>query len=52
MSSFVYPLGRFAALALVAVVLAAAAGLAFAGWAEHAPAIFVTLVEQGMAWCF
>ena len=52
MSSFGHPLARPAALAFFAVVLSAAAGLAFAGWLEHAPAIFMTLVEQGMAWCF
>lgn len=39
-------------LAVSAVALAAMAGLAFAGWMEYAPAIFVTLVEQGLAWCF
>ena len=38
--------------ALVAIGLSAGIGLAFAGWVEHTPAIFVTLVEQGMAWCF
>lgn len=43
---------RPASIVLGAVVLSAAAGLAFAGWVEHAPGIFVTLVEQGVAWCF
>lgn len=52
MSSFGHPIARPAALALVAGLLSAAAGLAFAGWMDHAPAIFVALVEQGMAWCF
>jgi len=33
-------------------VLAASAGLAFAGWMEHAPAILMTLTAQGLAWCF
>jgi len=33
-------------------VAAGAAGLAFAGWMDHAPGIFMALVEQGMAWCF
>ena len=33
-------------------VLAAIAGLAFAGWMEHAPAILTTLADNGLAWCF
>jgi hypothetical protein len=33
-------------------VLAAAAGLAFAGWMEHAPAILTTLADTGLSWCF
>ena len=33
-------------------VLAATAGLAFAGWMEHAPAILTTLADNGLAWCF
>ena len=32
--------------------LAAATGLAFAGWMQHAPAILVTLTQEGLAWCF
>ena len=32
--------------------LAAATGLAFAGWMEHAPAILATLSQAGLAWCF
>lgn len=31
---------------------AAALGLAFALWAENGAAMFVTLVESGLAWCF
>ena len=46
------PILRPLSIALGAVALSAATGLAFAGWVEHAPGIFVTLVEQGMAWCF
>jgi len=38
--------------ALAAALLAAATGLAFAGWLEHAPGIFMAMVESGMAWCF
>ncbi|MEO3385529.1 hypothetical protein [Mesorhizobium sp. CAU 1741] len=39
-------------IVLGALVLSGATGLAFAGWVEHSPGIFVTMVEQGMAWCF
>lgn len=37
---------------LGAGILAAAAGLAFAGWMEHAPAILTTLANNGLSWCF
>ena len=37
---------------LAMVALAATTGLAFAGWMEHAPGIFMAMVESGMAWCF
>jgi len=46
------PLRIYAFSALGVCALAASAGLAFAGWMEHAPAILMTLTEQGMAWCF
>ena len=36
-----------AALGLAA--LGAVTGLAFAGWMEHAPGIFMAMVESGMA---
>ena len=29
-----------------------AASTAFAGWMEHGTAIFLSLAESGMAWCF
>jgi hypothetical protein len=29
-----------------------AARAAFAGWLEHGPAIFLSLAESGMSWCF
>ena len=29
-----------------------AASAAFAGWMEHGTAIFLSLAESGMAWCF
>lgn len=44
---------RLYLLSIIGVgALAAATGLAFAGWMEHAPAIFTTLAQQGLAWCF
>jgi len=46
------PTGLLVKSALGVSALAAATGLAFAGWVEHAPAIFMTLAEQGLAWCF
>jgi hypothetical protein len=39
-----------ALIALGLGVLAAKA--AFAGWLEHGPAIFLSLAESGMSWCF
>ena len=29
-----------------------AATAAFAGWMEHGSAIFLSLAESGMSWCF
>ena len=29
-----------------------AATAAFAGWMEHGAAIFLSLAESGMSWCF
>lgn len=46
------PIRLYAMSALGACALAAAAGLAFAGWMEHAPAILTTLAQQGLSWCF
>ena len=39
--------------ALIALGLGAmAATAAFAGWLEHGTAIFLSLADSGMAWCF
>ncbi|WP_439627820.1 hypothetical protein [Shinella sp.] len=39
--------------ALIALGLGVmAATAAFAGWLEHGSAIFLSLAESGMAWCF
>lgn len=27
-------------------------GLAFAGWLNHAPGIFLVMAQNGLAWCF
>jgi hypothetical protein len=43
---------RYAAIVASALAFAAFAGFAFAGWVEHAPGIFMALVESGLAWCF
>lgn len=52
MTGFAHPLARATLLVVAAAGLSAAAGLAFAGWMEHAPGIFMVLAEQGLAWCF
>ncbi|TWG64774.1 MULTISPECIES: hypothetical protein [unclassified Aminobacter] len=52
MTGFTASLARPAALAVLAVALSAFAGVAFAGWMEHAPAIFMALVDSGLSWCF
>lgn len=52
MSGFSHPLVRPLAAVVAVSALAAGTGLAFAGWVEHAPGIFMALVEQGLAWCF
>lgn len=40
-------------VALIALGLGVmAATAAFAGWLEHGPAIFLSLAQSGMAWCF
>lgn len=41
----------FGAAALL-LALAGMTGIAFAGWLEHAPGIFMSMVESGLAWCF
>lgn len=46
---------RYTALpaALIALGLGVmAATAAFAGWLEHGTAIFLSLADSGMAWCF
>jgi hypothetical protein len=42
----------FAKLSAAAVVLAALTGLAFAGWLERGPEMFMAMAQAGLAWCF
>lgn len=46
------PLGTAAKILAGAALLAAATGLAFASWIDHGAAIFMTMVEAGISWCF
>lgn len=39
-------------LALAAVALSAATGLAFALWMDNGAKMLMSLVESGLAWCF
>jgi hypothetical protein len=41
-----------AGIVLVAMLLAAATGIAFSAWLEKGAAIFMTYAETGLAWCF
>lgn len=38
-------------LALTAALLASAAGVAFAGWLNHADGIFMSMIDAGLSWC-
>ena len=38
--------------AAASVALAAVSGLAFASWLEQGPAIFMAMIDTGLAWCF
>jgi hypothetical protein len=46
------PVGTAAKILAGAALLAAATGLAFASWIDHGGAIFMTMVEAGISWCF
>jgi hypothetical protein len=43
---------NFALASGVALLLAAATGLAFAGWTENSAEIFLALTQSGLNWCF
>ncbi len=46
-----YPFLTVAGLAAGALLFAGGAGLAFAGWIDHGPSLFMALVESGLS-CF
>ena len=37
---------------LGAALFAAVSGVAFAGWLDHGAAIFLSMAETGLSWCF
>lgn len=39
------------AFAGAAIVAALATGAAFAAWFNHGDAIFISLIQSGLAWC-
>jgi hypothetical protein len=46
------PVGTAAKILVGVTILAAGTGLAFASWIDHGAAIFMTMVEAGISWCF
>lgn len=46
------PLATTAKFAAATALIAAATGLAFASWVDNGAAIFMTMVESGLSWCF
>ncbi|WP_265518107.1 hypothetical protein [Nitratireductor luteus] len=45
-------LGEYAKIAAAVIFLAAVGGLGFAMWLNNGPALFLSLAEAGLAWCF
>ncbi len=41
-----------ARIVLGAAAFAAVSGIAFAAWLDHGAAIFMSMVDTGLAWCF
>jgi hypothetical protein len=41
-----------ARIAVGAAAFAAVSGVAFAAWLDHGAAIFMSMVETGLSWCF
>lgn len=46
------PVATTAKIVLGTALVAAATGLAFASWVDNGAAIFMTMVEAGLSWCF
>ena len=46
------PVASFAHMFAGLIVLGIVAGIGFALWLDHAPAIFMALVNSGLSWCF
>lgn len=46
------PFRNVFALALAALALSCATGLAFAGWMQHGDSMFLSLVASGLSLCF
>ena len=44
--------GTIAAVGGGLALLAAATGAAFGAWLQHGAAIFLSMAEAGLAWCF
>ena len=44
--------GTMAAVGGGLALLAAATGAAFGAWLQHGAAIFLSMAEAGLAWCF
>jgi hypothetical protein len=45
-------LGTIAAVGGGLTLFAAATGAAFGAWLQHGAAIFLSMAEAGLAWCF
>ena len=46
------PVSTIAGIVLGVALLAALTGLAFASWMDKGAAIFMAMIESGLAWCF
>ena len=41
-----------ARILIAAAAFAAVSGIAFAAWLDHGAAIFLSMAETGLSWCF
>ncbi|MGD9916248.1 MAG: hypothetical protein AB7S80_19410 [Rhizobiaceae bacterium] len=46
------PARHLVRISLAVAAFAALTGAAFAAWVDNGTAIFVTMVESGLSWCF